>query len=191
MTDFVANFTANLLLVRRAAPDCNLWRSAKRSRSGKHGAQEHGVLEQSLGFVHCGEISRVGDRRSLLANRILCQTVILALLSSETRREFTCKGTTKPTPFASHTSGEEKWEGRRIWMGASKGHGFCAHFASSREDESILCNYRLLVLGLHVYYSNYRILWLPRDNSQGVSSHKAIRAFLGKLAMLRIIWYLI
>ena len=42
-----------------------------------------------------------------------------------------------------------------------------------------------------IMYSNYRILWLPRDNPQGVSSHKAIRAFLGKLAMLRIIWYLI
>ena len=98
MTDFVANFTANLLLVRRAAPDCNLWRSAKRSRSGKHGAQEHGVLEQSLGFVHCGEISRVGDRRSLLANRILCQTVILALLGPNSIAKNT---TEKPTeiPF--------------------------------------------------------------------------------------------
>ena len=32
-------------------------------------------------------------------------------------------------------------------------------------------------------YRGYRILWLPRDNSQGVSS----RAFLGKLAMLWII----
>ena len=41
-------------------------------------------------------------------------------------------------------------------------------------------------------YRGYRILWLPRDNSQGVSDHNAIRAFLGKLAMmLRIIWYLI
>ena len=47
------------------------------------------------------------------------------------------------------------------------------------------------IVPIFLLYSNYRILWLPRDNSQGVSSHKAIRAFLGKLAMLGIIWYLI
>ena len=40
-------------------------------------------------------------------------------------------------------------------------------------------------------YRGYRLLWLPRHNSQGVSSHNAIRAFLGKLGMLQIIWYLI
>ena len=71
--------------------------------------------------------------------------------------------------------GETKWcETADRWLNRIR---------TGTETDSTICEQGVL----SQKYSNYRILWLPQDNSQGVSSHKAIRAFLGKLAMLRII----